>query len=114
MYLTLPVPVKKKMQAEVFFVPASGPRFKVELSVPKETSFKGVKALLGRWFDRDPSTMLAVELWHSTIYKSFADHDMFGEIAAGDVIVFYEVATKINLRDTVRRLRSLPCAPVPC
>jgi ubiquitin carboxyl-terminal hydrolase 4/11/15 len=102
MYLTLPVPVKKKMEVEVFYVPATGKRFKVTLSVPKDASFRAVKQLIGQWFEKDPVTIFAAELWHGYFYKMFGDHDMIGEIASGDVIVFYEVATKLKTRHVVR------------
>lgn len=101
MYLTLPVPVKKKIEAEVFFVPATGKRFKVTLSVSKDASFRAVKQMLGQWFAKDPTTLFAAELWKGYFYKTFGDHDMFGQVASGDVIVFYEVAAKLTSRHTV-------------
>lgn len=63
MYLTLPVPVTKRIQHKVLFIPRSGVRYEVELSVPKEISFKGVKSLIGGWFDVDPATV------HSLVYN---------------------------------------------
>lgn len=101
MYLTLPVPVKKKFEAEVFFVPAKGKRFKVQLSVPKDASIRAVKQIIGQWFGKDPSSIFTAELWHGSFYKLFADHDMLSDMARGDVVVFYEVAAKLTTRHVV-------------
>jgi hypothetical protein len=51
--------------------------------------------------------MIATELYNSTFYRFYADHELFSEISQGDVIVFYEVETEVRQRNEVSS-RDLP------
>ncbi|KAH9940921.1 cysteine proteinase [Epithele typhae] len=56
MYLTLPLPVKKKWQHTVFYIPwdLSKPHMRIPVELNRDSSFKEVRQLLGRWMDTNP------------------------------------------------------------
>ncbi|CED82890.1 Ubiquitin C-terminal hydrolase [Phaffia rhodozyma] len=100
MYLTLPLPVKKKFETRVYYIPQDplAARYQVDISVPKDSSFKHVKDLLAKWFNVDAKRLITTELWKGQIYKFWSDHEAISEVALSDVIVFYEVGTNLRSR----------------
>lgn len=100
MYLTLPLPVKKRFETKIAFVPAdpSKPRYEISISIPKDSSFKYLRDLVGKWFDIDPRRIIACEIYNNHVYKVFSSHHIVSEIATGDIVVLYEVSVPVAIK----------------
>jgi ubiquitin carboxyl-terminal hydrolase 4/11 len=67
MYLTLPLPVNKKWQHTVHFIPwdSTKEHVKIPVEVNRDASFKDLKQLLGRWMEVNPENVSMYELFRS-------------------------------------------------
>ncbi|KAF8916239.1 hypothetical protein CPB85DRAFT_1374694 [Mucidula mucida] len=93
MYLTLPLPIKKLWRHDIFWVPWDCEKLpmKIPVEIPADSSFKDLRALLGRWMSVTPENLLTLEIWSGKFYKVLGDHLTVGEAADGDIIVCYEL-----------------------
>ncbi|PCH44360.1 cysteine proteinase [Wolfiporia cocos MD-104 SS10] len=93
MYLTLPLPVNKKWQHTVHFVPwdVTKAHVRVPVEINREASFKDLRQLLGRWMNVDPDYLLTIETFNHRIYKDLDDTCLVGEMADSDVIMCFEL-----------------------
>ena len=59
MYLTLPLPVQKKWRLNIFYIPwdFDKPHVKVPVELDRNSTFRDVRRLLGRWMEVDPDNV---------------------------------------------------------
>lgn len=93
MYLTLPLPVNKKWWHIVHYVPwdPSQPHRKVPVEIGRDSSFKDLKNLLGRWMGAKPKRLLTIEVFNHRFYKNLDDSVMCGDMADNDQIFCFEL-----------------------
>lgn len=48
-----------------------------------------------------PDQIIATEIYSGYFYRFWSDHELFSEIASGDVVVFHEVEATIDQRTPV-------------
>ncbi|KZT18330.1 cysteine proteinase [Neolentinus lepideus HHB14362 ss-1] len=110
MYLTLPLPVKKKWRHEIYYVPwdLSKPHLKVPIEINRDSSFKDVRQLLGRWMGSSPDNLLPLEIFNHRFYKVFDDNCLCGDVSASDTIVCFELPCNAQLNPKYKRQSSDP------
>ncbi|EIN05985.1 cysteine proteinase [Punctularia strigosozonata HHB-11173 SS5] len=93
MYLTLPLPIKKKWKHTIFYVPAdlSKRHVRVPVEIGADASFKELRALLGRWMEADPNKLLTLEEFSHRWYRVLDDNVICGEMAQNDNIWCFEL-----------------------
>ncbi|KAF8216853.1 hypothetical protein K438DRAFT_1558345 [Mycena galopus ATCC 62051] len=93
MYLTLPLPVQKKLKHSIFYVPwdVSKPHVKVPVEIGRDASFKDLRQLLGRWMGVPPDNLLTLEIFSHKFYKNLDDSLLCGEMTTNDHIVCFEL-----------------------
>ncbi|KAG1746657.1 uncharacterized protein EDB91DRAFT_1048951 [Suillus paluster] len=93
MYLTLPLPVNKKWEHVIYYVPwdPSVPHRKVPVQIGRDSSFKDLKNLLGRWMGSKPKWLLTLEVFNHRFYKNLDDSVLCGEMADSDRIFCFEL-----------------------
>lgn len=93
MYLTLPLPVNKKWEHLIYYVPwdPSKPHRKVPVEIGRDSSFKDLKNLLGRWMGSKPQELLTLEVFNHRFYKNLDDSVLCGEMAPSDSIFCFEL-----------------------
>ncbi|KZV66127.1 UCH-domain-containing protein [Peniophora sp. CONT] len=93
MYLTLPLPVHKTWSHTVHYIPldASKPHVKIPVEVPRDASFKDVRALLGRWMGAPPENLMTMEIFNNKFYRTLHDNILVSDMADNDVILCYEL-----------------------
>ncbi|KAG6811700.1 hypothetical protein H0H92_006207 [Tricholoma furcatifolium] len=93
MYLTLPLPIRKKWRHSIYYVPwdIQKPHAKIPVEVDRDASFKDLKTLLGRWMDTNPENLLTLEIFNNRFYKNLDDSLPVGEMADNDTIVCFEL-----------------------
>ncbi|KAG8958696.1 CSN-associated deubiquitinating enzyme Ubp12 [Tulasnella sp. 419] len=93
MYLTLPLPVNKRWNHEVYFVTwdVNRPNYKVSLNLPRSSTFRDIKGMLGKWFDAQPDNILAAEIFQNKFYKFIPDWSNVTDVHDHDTIFFYEL-----------------------
>ncbi|PFH51822.1 hypothetical protein AMATHDRAFT_74701 [Amanita thiersii Skay4041] len=93
MYLTLPLPIKKKWRHTIHYIPWENnkPHLKIPVEVDGDVSFKEVRAILGRWMNIPPDNLLTLEVFNHRFYKSLDDNVQVGDMSDSDTIVCYEL-----------------------
>ncbi|RDX48228.1 cysteine proteinase [Lentinus brumalis] len=93
MYLTLPLPVQKKWYHNILYIPwdLNKPHVRVPVELNRDSSFKDVRQLLGRWMDAKPDNLLTLEIFNHRFYKNLDDNVMCDEMSDNDVIVCFEL-----------------------
>ncbi|PIL25106.1 hypothetical protein GSI_12995 [Ganoderma sinense ZZ0214-1] len=93
MYLTLPLPVQKKWYHDIFYVPwdLEQPHVRVPIEVNRDSSFKEVRQLLGRWMNSNPENLLTLEIFHHKFYKNLDDSVGCDDMADSDTIICFEL-----------------------
>ncbi|THH01060.1 hypothetical protein EW026_g1582 [Hermanssonia centrifuga] len=93
MYLTLPLPVHKKWKHTIFYVPwdLEKPHLKIPVEINRESSFKDLRNLLGRWMDTNPDHLLTLEVFSHRFYKNLDDSVLCSDMGENDMIVCYEL-----------------------
>ncbi|KII87454.1 hypothetical protein PLICRDRAFT_699818 [Plicaturopsis crispa FD-325 SS-3] len=93
MYLTLPLPIKKKWRHSIIYVPwdIQKPHVMIPVEIESDASFKDLRHLLGRWMGVNPDNLLTLEIFSGRFYKNLNDTVICGEMADNDRIVCYEL-----------------------
>ncbi|KAF8745494.1 hypothetical protein AX14_008914 [Amanita brunnescens Koide BX004] len=93
MYLTLPLPVKKKWRHSIRYVPwdSEKPHLKIPIEIDSDATFKEVRSLLGRWLNVPAENLLTLEVFGHRFYKNLDDQISVGEMSDNDVIFCYEL-----------------------
>lgn len=92
MYLTLQLPINKKVKGSVYFVPLDDkkPRIKVVYELNKDSTIRQLKQHIGKLVGADPDKMAAVEDWSGKPWKIWQDSDSIEGIMERDVINLFE------------------------
>ncbi|KAF7729447.1 CSN-associated deubiquitinating enzyme Ubp12 [Apophysomyces ossiformis] len=94
MYLSLPLPIQKKTNINLVFVPYD-PSKRLQLltvTVNKDANIKQLRNEVTRLMDlTNPSTLLIVELFSHKIYKIFDLNEPIASIGGSDIVVVYEL-----------------------
>ncbi|KIL69318.1 hypothetical protein M378DRAFT_184496 [Amanita muscaria Koide BX008] len=93
MYLTLPLPVKKKWRHAIIYIPwdTEKPHLKIPIEIDSDATFRDVRILLGRWMNVPPDNLLTLEVFSSRFYKNLDDDVTVGDMADNDAIHCYEL-----------------------
>ncbi|EPQ56354.1 UCH-domain-containing protein [Gloeophyllum trabeum ATCC 11539] len=93
MYLTLPLPVKKKWRHEIYYVPwdINKPHVKVPVEINRDSSFRELRQLLARWMGSKAENLLTLEIFSHRFYKSLDDNCLCGDVSDSDTIVCFEL-----------------------
>ncbi|KAI8973178.1 hypothetical protein BDF20DRAFT_945371 [Mycotypha africana] len=94
MYLSLPLPIKKKSKTSIVYVPydPSQKLQRVVVTLSKEASIAHLQKEVARMFSvEDPNSLLVVELFSHKIYKIFAQYEPVASIGASDIIYVYQL-----------------------
>ncbi|KAF9071565.1 hypothetical protein BDP27DRAFT_1321959 [Rhodocollybia butyracea] len=93
MYLTLPLPVQKKWRGVVYYIPwvLEKPHLKVSVELGRDSSFRDLRALLGRWMNAPAENLLTLEYFSHRFYKSLDDNVLCGEMGDNDVLICFEL-----------------------
>ncbi|KAH9852032.1 cysteine proteinase [Lenzites betulinus] len=93
MYLTLPLPVQKKWHHNVLYIPwdLEKRHVRVPVELNRNSTFKDVRHLLGRWMDAEPENLLTLEVFNHQFYKNLDDTVLCEDMSENDVIVCFEL-----------------------
>lgn len=94
MYLSLPLPIKKKSKTTIIYVPydPSQRLQKVVVTTSKEASIAHLQKEVAKMMNtQDPNALLVVEIFSHKIYKVFAQYEPVATIGTSDVIYVYEL-----------------------
>ncbi|KAI8582965.1 hypothetical protein K450DRAFT_225674 [Umbelopsis ramanniana AG] len=100
MYLSLPLPIQKKIKIQVSFVPYDPSRrpVRLHLSLKKDAGIQHLKAQVAEQMNLEtPNTLLVTEVFSSKIYKIFTNYEPAGSIQANDTIVVYELPGEVPI-----------------
>ncbi|KAI7902187.1 uncharacterized protein BX663DRAFT_455790 [Cokeromyces recurvatus] len=94
MYLSLPLPIKKKSKITVVYVPydPSQRLQRVVVTLNKEASIAHLQKELAKMMSvEDPNSLLVVELFSHKIYKVFPQYEPVATIGSADLIYVYQL-----------------------
>ncbi|KAI8098310.1 uncharacterized protein B0P05DRAFT_601403 [Gilbertella persicaria] len=94
MYLSLPLPIKKKSKTTIVYVPydPSQQLKRVVVTLSKEASIAHLQKEVARMMSvEDPNSLLVVELFSHKIYKVFPQYEPVATIGASDIIYVYQL-----------------------
>ncbi|KAI0766593.1 cysteine proteinase [Trametes elegans] len=93
MYLTLPLPVQKKWQHTILYIPwdLQKPHVRVPVELNRHSSFKDLRQLLGRWMGANPDNLLTLEIFNHQFYKNLDDTIVCEDLSDNDTIVCFEL-----------------------
>ncbi|KAG2179868.1 hypothetical protein INT43_003654, partial [Umbelopsis isabellina] len=100
MYLSLPLPIEKKIKLQVSYVPYDPSRrpMRLHFSLKKDAGIKHLKDHVAELMGVDNSNKLLVtEVFSSKIYKIFTNYEPVGSIQNSDVIVVYELPGEVPI-----------------
>lgn len=92
-YLSLPLPVKKERQLEIFWVPLDPNRKPVQfkLTVPKTGGVADLCEVLSQYVDVKPEFMVVTDVYNHRFHKVFSPSEALSHIMDRDDIFVYEV-----------------------
>ncbi|KAJ1916094.1 hypothetical protein H4219_003965 [Mycoemilia scoparia] len=102
MYLTLPLPIKRKVNIELLYVPSNPEMLPTEmhLNVNKSWTFLQLKELIAhlkQFSDgRGPQNLFVCEVYDSRICQVYCDKELISAISKGDKIVVYELPENLD------------------
>ncbi|KAF8518039.1 ubiquitin-specific protease [Hysterangium stoloniferum] len=101
MYLTLPLPIKKKWRHDIYFIPwdAEKPHLRIPVEVDYDSSFKELRRLLGRWTDSNPEHLITLEVFQHRFYKYLDDSTAVSDMAMNDTVVCFEMPCKTYMNE---------------
>ncbi|XP_060080638.1 ubiquitin carboxyl-terminal hydrolase 15-like isoform X1 [Ylistrum balloti] len=102
-YLSLPLPIKKERQLEVFWVPLSPQKKPVQfkLTVPKMGTVLDLCNALSAHVQTNPDKMAVTDVYSHRFHKIFSHDDTLNNILDRDDIFIYEVPVAWDDPDTV-------------
>ncbi|GJJ11282.1 hypothetical protein Clacol_005514 [Clathrus columnatus] len=101
MYLTLPLPVKKKWYHEIYFVPwdLERPHLKIPVEIDNDLSFKELRRLIGRWMGVDAEHLVILEIFQHRFYKYLDDNTVVSDANPTDHVTCYELPCKLRVNE---------------
>ncbi|RUS18020.1 hypothetical protein BC938DRAFT_476087, partial [Jimgerdemannia flammicorona] len=94
MYLSLPLPIQKKSEVKLIYVPYDPARrpVRMTITVNKDSSIRQLKDQIAKWMDvGDTSRLLLTEVWTHRVYKIFNNADQVSSISTNDHIYMYQL-----------------------
>ncbi|KAF9546355.1 CSN-associated deubiquitinating enzyme Ubp12 [Mortierella hygrophila] len=93
MYLSLPLPITKKWEGSVTYVPydPTQPLVQVKLQLPKGSTIKQLRDKVADLAGTQGGQLFVAEVFNSRFYKTFESSDAVEEIGANDKIYVYEL-----------------------
>ncbi|KAK2463565.1 hypothetical protein APHAL10511_004316 [Amanita phalloides] len=93
MYLTLPLPIKKKWRHTIKYIPwdSGEPHLKIPVELDSDATFRELRSLLGGWLNVPPDNLLTLETFSHRFYKNLDDNVSVGEMLDNDAILCYEL-----------------------
>ncbi|KIK61734.1 hypothetical protein GYMLUDRAFT_243413 [Collybiopsis luxurians FD-317 M1] len=105
MYLTLPLPIQKKWRNVVYYVPwdSAKPHLKIPVELGRDSSFRELRILLGKWMNAPPENLLTLEYFSHRFYKSLDDTVLCGDMSDNDTIICFELPCNSQQSRTWKR-----------
>ncbi|KAF8966337.1 hypothetical protein BDZ97DRAFT_1809088 [Flammula alnicola] len=105
MYLTLPLPIQKKWKHSIFYIPwdLEKPHVQVPVEINRDSSFKDLRILLGRWMGAPPENLLTLEVFQHRFYKNLDDTIPVGDMGDNDVVVCFELPCNARQSRTYKK-----------
>ncbi|KAI9312465.1 hypothetical protein BX666DRAFT_1987680 [Dichotomocladium elegans] len=106
MYLSLPLPIKKKVKTQITFVPYNPSKraLRMVITLKKDSTISQLKAEVAKMVKvNDPSTLLVTELYSNRIYSIFDNNDPVGGISENDIIYIYQLPGPVPEPPSKRR-----------
>ncbi|KAK3103303.1 hypothetical protein FSP39_018356, partial [Pinctada imbricata] len=102
-YLSLPLPIKKERQLEVFWVPICPEKRPVQLklTVPKMGNITDLCRVLSQHVGVDPEKMIVTDVYNHRFHKVFTTEENLSHILDRDDIFIYEIPVPPDDPDTV-------------
>ncbi|PWN50193.1 UCH-domain-containing protein [Violaceomyces palustris] len=96
MYLTLPIPNKKKWRNKVYFVPydPSKPLVTLDLQLPAGSNFGKLRQKVASIFGIDAKKVVGGEVWHHRVFRWFQDYEPIIDIKSNDYVYLWEIPTE--------------------
>ncbi|KAI9267871.1 hypothetical protein BY458DRAFT_437110 [Sporodiniella umbellata] len=94
MYLSLPLPIKKKSKTTVVYVPYDPTKRmqRVVVTLSKDASIAHLQKKMAEMMSvEDPSTLLVVEIFSHKIYKVFPQYEPVATIGTSDIVYVYQL-----------------------
>lgn len=93
MYLSLPLPITKKWEGSVTYVPydPTHPLVQVKLQLPKGSTIKQLREKVADLVGTQGGQLFVAEVFNSRFYKTFESSDAVEEIGDNDKIYVYEL-----------------------
>ncbi|KAI8889866.1 cysteine proteinase [Backusella circina FSU 941] len=94
MYLSLPLPIKKKSKTKIIYMPYDpSQRMKsVTVTLSKEASIAHLQKEVAKMMSvDDPTTLLVAEVYSNKIYKVYAQYEPVATIGSSDIIYVYQL-----------------------
>ncbi|KAF8582776.1 cysteine proteinase [Ramaria rubella] len=118
MYLTLPLPIKKKWQHDIYFIPwdTEKPHLRIPVELDYDASFKELRRILGRWTESDPNNLMTLEIFQHRFYKFLDDGLSVSDMGSHDHIVCFELPCKSYMSSKAHQLSTddMLVLPVYC
>ncbi|KAL8689917.1 MAG: hypothetical protein Q9218_004521 [Villophora microphyllina] len=91
--LTLQLPIENVWSRQLDFFPLHTHPFRLDVDVDKNSTFKELKAYVGRRVGVDAQRLIIAEVYKNRFYKVFKDEDTIGEerIQEADIITVFEL-----------------------
>ncbi|PWN40949.1 UCH-domain-containing protein [Ceraceosorus guamensis] len=98
MYLTLPIPNRKKIIRKVFVRPfaSTRPTYEVEVAGPAELTFGQTKTKLAEWLGLDTKRLFCVDIFNQQIFNFIPDYTPLSSITDNDFMTFYELGAEFK------------------
>ena len=94
MYLTLPIPNKRKWRCPIYFVPfdPTKPTVKLAVQLPAGSHVGKLKQKVATHFGLDTKRLVCGELWQHRVFKWFDDYEPVIDIKpSGDIVYVWEL-----------------------
>ncbi|KAG1670073.1 Ubiquitin carboxyl-terminal hydrolase 15 [Nymphon striatum] len=93
-YLSLPLPVKKERQLEIYFIsldPMNKPLTVFKLTVPKAGSMTDLCKALSNYVDVPPEKLIVADIYNHQVHRIYYSHEAISHIKDRDKTFIYEV-----------------------
>ncbi|OZJ02043.1 hypothetical protein BZG36_05083 [Bifiguratus adelaidae] len=97
MYLSLPMPIKKRTRLTVQYIPYDTTRrpLKLTVSLSKDASVQSLKSKVAKWMDTNLDKLLMVEIFSHKVYRIFPNYEPIATIQTHDILYIYELPSAI-------------------
>lgn len=104
MYLTLPIPNKRKWRGRVHVVPRNDPIVQVDLQLPATASIGQLRERAAALSGVPAANLVIGEVWSHRIYRWIADYENVHDISSGDHIYLWDTGAPFALPRLLKAL----------